>query len=84
MKPIKRSIVGSTSVVVPLSTYGEVGVAWYATASVTVSALADRNDANTKIETPAAAATGSFTIPCDALLVVTTGNTDITIVQYGD
>ena len=84
MQPVKRTITGAASLVIPLNTYGEVGVSWYADQSVTVSPLADKDDSSSQIGTPVAAASGSFGYPCDALLVTTTATTNVIVNQYGD
>lgn len=79
MNPIKRTITGAASLVIPLNTYGRVGVSWYADQAVTVAALADREDATSVIETPV---TNPLTYPADALLVTTTVTTNVIVNQY--
>lgn len=81
MQPIKRTITGAASLVIPLNHYGDVGASWYADQTVTVAALADKDDATSVIETPI---TTPLTYPADALLVTTTVTTNIIVNQYGN
>ena len=84
MRPIKRSYAGAGSYVVPLNRYGKVGASYFASANVTVSGLADSEDPASIIATLGPGTGGSIDYPADALLVVTTGAADITVIQYSD
>ena len=84
MQPIKRTITGAASLVVPLTTYGRVGCSFSADVAVIVSPLTDRDDATSVIEAIASATGGSFAYPADAVLVTTTATTNVVLLQYGD
>jgi hypothetical protein len=82
MKPVKRTITGAASLVIPLNHYGEVGCSWFADQVVVVDALADRSDPTSVIA--AGISGGNFMYPADAILVTTTVTTNVVINQYGN
>ena len=84
MQPIKRTITGAASLVIPLSTYGRVGISFYSDVAVIVKPLADKDDSTSIIETIASATSGNFAYPADAVLVTTTATSNVVVVQYGD
>lgn len=84
MQPVKRTITGIASLVIPLNHYGEVGCSYYADVAVIVKPLADRSDATSIIATIVSATSGTFAYPADAILVTTTETTNVVVNQYGD
>lgn len=83
MKPIKRTITGAASLVIPLNHMGEVGCSYYADVAVIVKPLADKSDITSIIDTIASATSGNFNYSADAILVTTTGTTSVIVNQSG-
>lgn len=83
MRPIVKDLVGAGDHIIPVNTYGQVGIAYASSIPVVVKVLADKDNDNLVIETKSSSNSGSLNYPCDALKVTTTGNTKIAVVQYG-
>jgi len=84
MQPIKRTYAATGTYIIPLNTYGRVGFSYYATKSVTVKPLADKDLATSIIDSITAGTGGVWAYPADAVaVVVASTNTDVIISQYG-
>lgn len=84
MRPIKRTITGAASLVIPLNHYGDVGISYFGSNAIVVEPLADKEDVSTVIETKASSTSGTILYACNALLVTTTITTDVVVNQFGD
>lgn len=84
MRPIKRTITGAASLVIPLNHYGEPNISYWADVAVVVEPLADKDDVTTVVETKGSATSGTVLYACNALLVTTTATTDVIVNQFGD
>lgn len=84
MKPIISELTGAGDHVIPLNHYGRVGVSYASDVAVTVKPLANKDDSTSDIATIASSVQGSFLYPADGLLVTTTADTVLTVIQYGD
>ena len=82
----KRSYTGAGSYVIPLNHYGNNGYSFYATASITVKPLADKDNQSSLIDATGTTGTGGTVsdVHADAVLVTTTGAADVIVIQYGD
>jgi len=83
MRPVTQTLTGAGDHVIPLCHYAETGVSYHASVAVVVKPLVNKADTTTVIETIASATSGNFSYPADALLVTTTANTVINVLQYG-
>lgn len=83
MKPIISNLTGAGDHVIRLNNRGRVGVAYSADVAVVVKPLANKDDNSSVIATIASATAGNFNYPADGLLVTTTTDTVLSVIQYG-
>ena len=84
MRPITKTLLGIGTHIIPLTTYGEVGVSYASDVATIVKPLANKDIVTSVIATISSSTSGNFLYPADALLVTTTANTVFTVIQYGD
>jgi len=80
MQPVTR-VIATDPEVIPLNTYGRVGVGVYVSGAATISTLADKGDTATII---AVVSAGVVDYPADGLLVTGGVGQTVVVSQYGD